>query len=758
MKTKKSTLKFENGLKESLKRVVEFKELKFNHRLAEQLLRLQRDLAITLSSTSDLSEALELILNAICQIEGFDCGGVYIAEAKSGDFNLAYHVGLSSRFVELAAQYIADSPQARMVKRRKPIYGKYQEISSSKRDVHQIEGLRAIAVIPINHEDQIVAVLNVGSHSYDEIPAYARHVLESIAAQLGGVLSRLRAEAAMLDSKKDLTALFNSVNDFLFVLDYDGNILHVNPAVEERLGYSANEILSMNVINVHPPNRREEAMAIIAAMMVGELSECPIPLMTKSGELIPVETKVTNGRWSGQNVLFGLCRDITARKLAEDELQKAHDELELKVDIRAEELAKAVNDLQREAVVRKRTEESLRRSEERFLKIADNIREVFWLFDWKNQKVEYVSPAYKQIWGRSVEDLYANYEEWAASIYPDDLAYAEESFERIAQTGGGETRQYRIVRTDGKVRWVSDRGFAITDKNGDVVRIAGITEDITDQQQALDALRESEEKFRLLTDQSPNMIFINHQGRFVYVNRRCEEIMGYSKDEFYAPDFDFMTIVEPGSKDLIQSNFRSHMEGKEIPPHEYALTGKDGKKIDVIITAKLIIIDGKQSILGIITDITERKEKDKRLERQAKNLEEVITALKVLLEQREKEKTEIKETLLVNIKKLVYPYIEKLENIGLNQEAQTFVNIIKTNINDRVSPLANNLSSKYFSLTSSEIQIADLIKYGKASKEIASMLYISPKTVAFHRGNIRKKLGLLNKKINLRSYLQVFPH
>lgn len=758
MKTKKSTLKFENGLKESLKRVVEFKELKFNHRLAEQLLRLQRDLAITLSSTSDLSKALELILDAICQIEGFDCGGVYIVEAKSGDFNLACHVGLSSRFVELAAQYIADSPQARMVKRRKPIYGKYQEISCSKHDVYQTEGLRAIAVIPINHEDQIVAVLNVASHSHDEIPAYARHALESIAAQLGGVLSRLRAEAAMQDSKKDLTALFNSINDFLFVLDYDGNILHVNRAVEERLGYSANEILSMNVINVHPPNRREEAMAIIAAIMVGKLSECPIPIMTKSGELIPVESKVTHGRWRGQNAVFGLCRDITARKLAEDELQKAHDELEQKVDIRTEELAKAVNDLQREVVVRKRTEESLRRSEDRFLKIADNIREVFWLFDWKNQKFEYVSPAYEQVWGRSVEDLYANYEVWAASIYPDDLAYAEESFERIARTGGGETRQYRIVRTDGKMRWVSDRGFAIADKNGDVVRIAGITEDITDQQQALDSLRESEEKFRLLTDQSPNMIFINHKGRVVYVNRRCEEIMGYSKDEFYAPDFDFMTIVEPESKDLIQSNFRSHMDGKEIPPHEYALKGKDGKKIDVIITAKLIIIDGKQSILGIITDITERKEKDKKLERQAKNLEEVITALKVLLEQREKEKTEIKETLLVNIKKLVYPYIEKLENTGLDQETQTFVNIIKTNINDLVSPLANNLSSKYFSLTPSEIQIADLIKYGKTSKEIASMLYISPKAVAFHRGNIRKKLGLLNKKINLRSYLQAFPH
>jgi len=136
----------------------------------------------------------------------------------------------------------------------------------------------------------------------------------------------------------------------------------------------------------------------------------------------------------------------------------------------------------------------------------------------------------------------------------------------------------------------------------------------------------------------------------------------------------------------------------------------------------------------------------------------VNTALKVLLEQREKEKKEIKETLLTDIKKLVYPYIEKLENKGLDEDAQTFVNIIKSNMNDLMSPLAINISSKYFALTPSEIQIADLIRQGKTSKEIASMLNVSPKAVSFHRGNLRKKLGLLNKKINLRTYLQTFSH
>jgi len=216
----------------------------------------------------------------------------------------------------------------------------------------------------------------------------------------------------------------------------------------------------------------------------------------------------------------------------------------------------------------KNVEQALRESEQRFRELAENLREVFWLFDWKNQKVEYISPAYAEVWGRRPEDLYKNYDEWAASIYPDDAAYAGESFARIAETGGGETREYRIVRPDGTVRWVSDRGFAITDKNGDVTRIAGIAEDITERRQAIEALAESEEKFRTVTEQSPNMIFINRQGRVVYANRRCEQLMGYSRDEFYAPDFDFMNLIAPESRELIKLNFTRHLQGAEIEPYE----------------------------------------------------------------------------------------------------------------------------------------------------------------------------------------------
>ena len=115
------------------------------------------------------------------------------------------------------------------------------------------------------------------------------------------------------------------------------------------------------------------------------------------------------------------------------------------------------------------------------------------------------------------------------------------------------------------------------------------------------------------------------------------------------------------------------------------------------------------------------------------------------------------ENILINLKKLILPYIEKMEKNNLNDKNATYLGIIKSNLSQMVSPFANRLSSKFFELTPSEIQIADLIKHGKTSKEIASLLNVSSKAISFHRGNIRKKLGLANKKINLRSYLQSFP-
>ncbi len=141
----------------------------------------------------------------------------------------------------------------------------------------------------------------------------------------------------------------------------------------------------------------------------------------------------------------------------------------------------------------------------------------------------------------------------------------------------------------------------------------GIIRDISKQQKAMEALRASEEKFRTLTEQSPNMIFINQGGRVVFANRQCEEIMGYSRQELLAPDFDFRTLIAPEHLDMVNANFRQHMCGREIPPYECTLITRDGKRVQTIHSTKLIPYGEGQAILGVVTDISLQKKAAERI-------------------------------------------------------------------------------------------------------------------------------------------------
>jgi PAS domain S-box-containing protein len=118
---------------------------------------------------------------------------------------------------------------------------------------------------------------------------------------------------------------------------------------------------------------------------------------------------------------------------------------------------------------------------------------------------------------------------------------------------------------------------------------------------------ESEQTFRTLAEQSPNMIFINCMGRVVYANERCEAVMGYSRAEFYSKDFDFLILIAPESRELVSANFRRHLNGEDLAPYEYTLITKDDTRIEVIITTKIMSYEGERALLGIITDISDRK-------------------------------------------------------------------------------------------------------------------------------------------------------
>jgi PAS domain S-box-containing protein len=140
-----------------------------------------------------------------------------------------------------------------------------------------------------------------------------------------------------------------------------------------------------------------------------------------------------------------------------------------------------------------------------------------------------------------------------------------------------------------------------------------VARELSERRQTEMSLRESEEKFRNLAEQSPNMIFIYARGRVVYANRKCEQVMGYGREEFYAENFDFLNLIDPRDIGRVQAVFARHEAGEEVPPSEYGLVTKSLQRLDAIITTRLITYEKQPAFLSIVTDISDRKRTERLL-------------------------------------------------------------------------------------------------------------------------------------------------
>lgn len=135
---------------------------------------------------------------------------------------------------------------------------------------------------------------------------------------------------------------------------------------------------------------------------------------------------------------------------------------------------------------------------------------------------------------------------------------------------------------------------------------------------------EEQHDFMMLAEESPNMIFINVNGKVIYTNKKTEDMMGYSREEVCSPDFDFRELIDPVSLPLIARALAKHAEGEEVEPYEYSLITKSGKKIEAIITTKLIEHEGEKGVLGIVTDISALKKTERDLAIKNKELESFV--------------------------------------------------------------------------------------------------------------------------------------
>ncbi|MDY6950755.1 MAG: PAS domain S-box protein [Thermodesulfobacteriota bacterium] len=483
-----------------------------------------------------------------------------------------------------------------------------------------------------------------------------------------------------------------------------------------------------------------------------------------------------------------------------EELEKRVKELEKKADRcrhltgalreRTGNLARANALLKMEIEERKRAEAALRESEEKYRSLVERANDGIGIV--QDGIMKYANPRLADMGDYTVEEVVG--EPFTAFIHPDELQKVAAHY-RNRMDGGNVPQSYetRLLHKDGRTIYGEISGGVVTyeGRPGDLI----IVRDVTERRRTVEALEASESKYRHLVENINDVIYATDEhGVVTYVSPVVESVMGYKPSE--AIGRPFADFVHPQDLPWVLNRFQEVLSG-EVEPSEYRVLAASGE-FRWIVSSSRPILQGDRAIgvRSVMRDITERKEteealqetsrrleiaykqalqyagdltqqveqrklvdealreKERELEAQAHHLEEVNSALKVLLELRDKEKEELEKSVLTNVQRTVFPYLEKLEKGLHKRENRTYLGIVTSNLQDLISPFAAKLSHKSLNLTPTELQVADLVKHGKTSKEIAALLHVSIDAVLFHRKNIRKRLGLAKKKINLRSYLQ----
>jgi PAS domain S-box-containing protein len=310
---------------------------------------------------------------------------------------------------------------------------------------------------------------------------------------LRDITNRKIAEETLRESEERYRHLVETMNEGLAMADQDYVFTFVNERLCEMLGYSREEMLGCHIVEFVHEDYKEFMEDQMGRRQRGEARSYEIDWRAKDGQRVytlisPKGFYDANGQFTGS---LGVLTDITDRKRAEEALQKAHAELELRVQERTAELLQTNEQLKREIEDRKRIEQELRESETRYRLLINNVPSIVYR-GYKDWSVDFMDEKVRSLTGYSMEEFNSRKKKWSEVIIGRDLEIAKKAFIQALKTNKSYVREYRIETKGGEILWIQERGQIVCDKDGEIEYVSGVFFDVTERKQLQKAIVQRE--------------------------------------------------------------------------------------------------------------------------------------------------------------------------------------------------------------------------------------------------------------------------
>jgi PAS domain S-box-containing protein len=380
-----------------------------------------------------------------------------------------------------------------------------------------------------------------------------------------------KTEAALAESEARISRIFEESGSVMLLSELEtGRIVSANHAAAEYYGYTQEQLSRMSIAQISILPDAEVAAQRLRARTESQL-RFEFRHRLASGEERDVEVYVSSIDLGGRPMVFSIVHDLTESKRAEIEL---------------------------------------RNSEEKFLLLTENIRELFWIMNGAGTEMIYLSPAFEPLWGMPRESVYGNIGKLLEAIHQDDREQAKLVFEKQIR-GECTAFQFRISSPDGQNKWILDRAIPILDEHGRVIRVVGFTEDITVSKQAEAALVESEARFRKFFEENGSvMLMIDPvRMRIMDANRAAASFYGYPREQMLG--MSMALINTQRHTEIIEERQRAVQEGRPYFNFHHRLASGEVRDVECYYT--LIDVDGRSVQFTVLHDVTDRKQNETRL-------------------------------------------------------------------------------------------------------------------------------------------------